>query len=136
MSNVHYVNFCPWGILQSDFVQSKPFQVLGKAADNIPETVRATLASVLTGQPITPEEAWGSILFDCAVNRDMFISLIGGESIIIRADSSDEQDIIIPLSKVYKDAERIDEFLDQDSQVGLWDEAESALAEAAIGMMN
>lgn len=132
MSNVVDVNFYRWGILQSEHAQLRPFQIMDRAAESMPPQVRGSLLAALAPHwgKFTPDEAWCNIIFDCAINSDLFIRMIQDDNIVL--DMKDgEDDLIIPLGNVFGAAERVMALFDPDCQAWLWDAAEAALEKAA-----
>lgn len=129
MTVIHH-NFTRWGILQSDHAQLKPFQIMDRAAENMPPDIRGSLIAALAPYPLKPDEAWCNVIFDCAVNSDMFIRMIQGDNIVLDMKDGDD-DLIIPLSNVFGAAERVMALFDPDGQARLWDAAEAALEKAA-----
>lgn len=130
MSNVVHVNFSRWGILQSDYAQLKPFQIMDRAVETMTPAVRDLLSITPN-----PEQAWCSIIFDCAVNSGMFIRMIKGDDIVIDM-GGDGDDVVIPLGNVFAAAGQVMEGGSIDWQVWIWDAAEEALEKAAKSMMS
>lgn len=137
MSNVVHVNFNRWGILQSDHTQHRPFQIMDRAAESMPPDTRGSLIVALAPHwgKLTPDEAWCNIIFDCAVNSDMFIRMIQGDNIVLDMGDGDG-DIVIPLGNVFGAAERVMALFNPDTQARIWDAAESALEKAAKSFMS
>lgn len=120
-----------YGILQCDFAQERPVQVIEGASAALPQgEVLETLKQAMSGTGLPAKVGWVCVLLDAAVNEDLFIHKTKGEAIHFGSFALEHGGIFKSAAMVY------DAIPDASAHAALWDAAVDALEKAAQSLKN